>query len=203
MPFDIHLGRDKADKKRFGDKGLIYLGKGYVTMGQHTSLSNHLYMDVARSHVVLVAGKRGCLTSNTMILTTRGYKPIKDYDEKKEKVYSFNKKSKKFKWENAKLLKYPLKNEKMLKIILKDGREIFITKEHPLLVNYGKYVFWRSGIDLKKGDKIVLPTNLPEIIGKKESVRIARLLGFILSDGTINIRKGEFIDGRGLQSSRS
>ncbi len=59
MPYDIILGRDAADKKRFGAKGLIYLGKGYVTMGQYTSLSNLIYMDVARSHVVLVAGKRG------------------------------------------------------------------------------------------------------------------------------------------------
>jgi uncharacterized protein len=59
MPYDIILGRDISDKKRFGDKGLIFLGKGYVTMGQHTSLSNSIYMDVARSHVVLVSGKRG------------------------------------------------------------------------------------------------------------------------------------------------
>jgi uncharacterized protein len=59
MTYEIILGRDVADKKRFGKSGLIYLGKGYVTMGQHTSLSNLLYMDVARSHVILIAGKRG------------------------------------------------------------------------------------------------------------------------------------------------
>jgi len=59
MPYDIIVGRDEADKKRFGEKGLIFLGKGYVKMGQYTSLSNPIYMDVARSHVVLVSGKRG------------------------------------------------------------------------------------------------------------------------------------------------
>ena len=59
MPYDIIIGRDEADKKRFAEKGLIYLGKGYVTMGNYTSLSNLLWMDVARSHVVLIAGKRG------------------------------------------------------------------------------------------------------------------------------------------------
>ena len=59
MPYDIIIGRDKSDKKKFGEKGLIFLGKGYVTMGQYTSLSNSIYMDVARSHVILVAGKRG------------------------------------------------------------------------------------------------------------------------------------------------
>lgn len=59
MPYDIIVGRDDADKKRFGDKGLIYLGKGFVKMGNYTSLSNRILMDAARSHVVLVAGKRG------------------------------------------------------------------------------------------------------------------------------------------------
>jgi uncharacterized protein len=59
MPYDIILGRNKEDKKKFGDKGLIYIGKGYVKMGNYTSLSNKLWLDVVRSHVILVAGKRG------------------------------------------------------------------------------------------------------------------------------------------------
>ena len=66
MPYDIIIGRDQDDKKRFGKKGLIYLGKGYVTMGNYTSLSNLIHMDVARSHVVLVAGKRGSGKSYTL-----------------------------------------------------------------------------------------------------------------------------------------
>ena len=70
MPYDIILGRDTSDKKRFGKSGLIYLGRGYVTMGRRTSLSNNLYMDVARSHVVLVAGKRGSGKSYTLGVIT-------------------------------------------------------------------------------------------------------------------------------------
>ena len=66
MPYDIITGRDEADKKRFEKKGLIFLGKGYVTMGRYTSLSNPIYMDVARSHVVLVSGKRGSGKSYTL-----------------------------------------------------------------------------------------------------------------------------------------
>jgi len=66
MGYDIILGRDESDKKNFGDKGLIYLGRGYVKMGQYTSLSNKIFMDVARSHVVLVAGKRGSGKSYTL-----------------------------------------------------------------------------------------------------------------------------------------
>ena len=66
MPYDIIIGRDEADKVRFGPEGLVYIGKGYVKMGQTTSLSNRLLMDVARSHVVLIAGKRGSGKSYTL-----------------------------------------------------------------------------------------------------------------------------------------
>ncbi len=197
MPYDIIVGRDEADKKAFGDKGLIFIGKGYVKMGQYTSLSNKIFMDVARSHVVLVAGKRGCLTGDTMVFTDKGYKSIKEFDEKRDKVLSFNKGKKEFEWEKAELLTYPVKNEKLFQIKFKDGRTINLTKEHPLLSSYGKYVYYRPASQLKVNDKIVLPLKIPEIKRDKESLRIARLLGFILADGTINIRKGKFKDGRG------
>lgn len=66
MTYDIIIGRDDSDKKRFGNKGLVLLGKGYVKMGQYTSLSNPIHLDVARSHVILVAGKRGSGKSYTL-----------------------------------------------------------------------------------------------------------------------------------------
>jgi len=66
MPYDIITGRDESDKKSLGDKGLIFIGKGYVKMGQYTSLSNRIFMDIAKSHVVLVAGKRGSGKSYTL-----------------------------------------------------------------------------------------------------------------------------------------
>ncbi len=59
MPYNIIIGRDDEEKKRFGEKAAIFLGKHYVKMGQTTSLSNNIMMDVARAHVVLIAGKRG------------------------------------------------------------------------------------------------------------------------------------------------
>jgi len=64
--YEIVIGRDAEDKKRYGDKGLILLGKHYVKMGQTTSLSNNIYMDIARSHVLFVCGKRGSGKSYTM-----------------------------------------------------------------------------------------------------------------------------------------
>ncbi|MBT4376594.1 ATP-binding protein [archaeon] len=66
MPYDIIVGRGEADKKVLGKRGLVYIGKGYVKMGQYTSLSNKIYMDVSRSHVILVAGKRGSGKSYTL-----------------------------------------------------------------------------------------------------------------------------------------
>ncbi|RLE43975.1 hypothetical protein DRJ16_03095, partial [Candidatus Woesearchaeota archaeon] len=66
MAYDIVIGRNITDKELFGEKGLIFLGKGYVKMGNYTSLSNKIYMDIARSHVVLVAGKRGSGKSYTL-----------------------------------------------------------------------------------------------------------------------------------------
>lgn len=66
MAYDIIVGRGESDKKLLGNRGLIFLGKTYVTMGNYTSLSNPIYMDVAKSHVVLVAGKRGSGKSYTL-----------------------------------------------------------------------------------------------------------------------------------------
>jgi len=66
MAFDLIVGRNESDRKAFGKRGLVYLGKNFVTMGSYTSLSNPIYMDVARSHVVLVSGKRGSGKSYTL-----------------------------------------------------------------------------------------------------------------------------------------
>jgi len=59
MVYNIIIGRDDADKKRFGERGTIFLGKGYVKMGETTSLSNNIFLDVLRSHIIMVSGKRG------------------------------------------------------------------------------------------------------------------------------------------------
>jgi len=66
MAYEVIIGRDEGDKKIFGDRGLIYLGKGYVKMGNYTSLSNTIKLDVARTHVMLIAGKRGSGKSYTL-----------------------------------------------------------------------------------------------------------------------------------------
>lgn len=59
MTFDVIIGRGKKDVEKMGKAGTVYLGKQYVKMGQTTSLSNPVYMDVAGAHVVFLCGKRG------------------------------------------------------------------------------------------------------------------------------------------------
>jgi uncharacterized protein len=64
--YEIVVGRDQEDRKRFGLDGTFLLGKHYVTMGQTTSLANEVFMDGTRCHVVFVCGKRGSGKSYTM-----------------------------------------------------------------------------------------------------------------------------------------
>src|SRR3989344_5554625 len=59
MVYNIIVGRDHADKEEFLDRGTINLGRQYVQMGQTISLSNNVFLDVNRPHVILVTGKRG------------------------------------------------------------------------------------------------------------------------------------------------
>lgn len=66
MVFEVIIGRSKKDIAKYGKEGTFLLGKQYVQMGQTTSLSNPVYMDVAGAHVVFIVGKRGSGKSYTM-----------------------------------------------------------------------------------------------------------------------------------------
>jgi uncharacterized protein len=77
MPFDIIIGRNESDKKDFGKRGLAFIGKGFVSMGPYSSLSNPIYMDIARSHVVLISGKRGSGKSYTIGTMTESISDLK------------------------------------------------------------------------------------------------------------------------------
>jgi hypothetical protein len=70
--YDIVIGRNEADKKKYDDKGTIFLGKHYVKMGRVTSLSNKVFLDVTRAHVFFVVGKRGSGKSYTMGIIAEG-----------------------------------------------------------------------------------------------------------------------------------
>ena len=70
--YEIVVGRDEEDRKAFGNRGTFLIGKHYVKMGQTTSLSSAIYMDVLRSHVVSVFGKRGSGKSYTISAIAEG-----------------------------------------------------------------------------------------------------------------------------------
>jgi len=57
--YEIIIGRTEAEKRRLGLEGTIFLGKHYVKMGNTATFSNKVYMDISKSHVVLISGKRG------------------------------------------------------------------------------------------------------------------------------------------------
>ncbi|MFH1589245.1 MAG: hypothetical protein ABIB43_01625, partial [archaeon] len=63
--YDIVIGRNESDLKKHGSKGTILLGKHYVKMGRTDSLVNKIYLDMIRSHIVFVCGKRGSGKSYT------------------------------------------------------------------------------------------------------------------------------------------
>lgn len=70
--FEIILGRDEAERKKFGTRGTILLGKHYVKMAQVTALSQQVFLDLNRAHVVLVAGKRGTGKSYSLGVVAEG-----------------------------------------------------------------------------------------------------------------------------------
>src|SRR3989344_3124127 len=76
--YDILVGRSEADKEKYGSSGMILLGRHYVKMGQTVSLSNNVYMDVAKSHVVFIVGKRGSGKSYTMGVIAEGIYDLPD-----------------------------------------------------------------------------------------------------------------------------
>jgi uncharacterized protein len=70
--YDVVVGRNESDKKKYGSQGTIFLGKHYVKMGRTTSLSNSVFIDVTRAHVFFIVGKRGSGKSYTMGVIAEG-----------------------------------------------------------------------------------------------------------------------------------
>ena len=181
MAYDIIIGRDSSDKEKFGDRGLIYIGKGYVKMGNYTSLSNKIWMDVARSHVILIAGKRGsgkCLHEDTLITLADGSQiPIKDLENNKEKIISLNENLKIETAEKSDF--FSRTTNKMLRIKLRSGKEIKLTPEHPLLTIKG----WEEAQKLGIGSRIATPRNMPVFGSKEMPEHEIKLLAYLIAEG--------------------
>src|SRR3989344_3670918 len=88
--YDILIGRSEADKEKYGTQGAIFLGKHYIKMGQTTSLSNKVYLDVIKSHVVFIVGKRGSGKSYSMGAIAEGIYDLPDAIKKNLAVIMFD-----------------------------------------------------------------------------------------------------------------
>ncbi len=140
-----------------------------------------------------IYGKTGCIKEDSLVYTDKGYKKIVNVSEKEDKILSYNIKKQAYEWSDFKFLKF--KNEKnLLKITLDNGLELTVTGEHPLLL---KNMTWKRSDKLKILDELVLGYNLPNKTTQECPLALARLLGFTLSDGSLNQKKKRTKDGRG------
>ncbi len=69
---DIIIGRSEDDIEEYGKKGSIFIGKQYIKMERTVSLSNKIFLDMLRTHVLFVCGKRGSGKSYTMGVIAEG-----------------------------------------------------------------------------------------------------------------------------------
>ena len=183
MPFDIIIGRNEADRKKLGNQGVIFLGRSYVQMGRTVSLSNNLYMDVTRSHVVYVAGKRGsgkCLTGDTLVTLSNGLEvPIKDLEHHNEKIVALDNNLKITHLEKTDFFKREVNS--ILKVRLRSGREIKLTPEHPLLTITG----WKESKNLTVGSRVATPRKLESLSNKEMSDEEIKILAYLIAEGHI------------------
>ncbi|MBI2448856.1 hypothetical protein HYV49_01020 [Candidatus Pacearchaeota archaeon] len=181
MPYDIIVGRDEDDKKRFADKGLVYLGKGYVKMRNYTSLSNRILMDIARSHVILVAGKRGsgkCLTGDTLITLADGsLVPIENLENDNNSIFSLDNELKIKQKEKKEFFKR--KVNRVIKLALRSGREIKLTPEHPLFTLKG----WKPVQELTLGSRVATPRNISVFGTNEMPEHEIKLLSYLIAEG--------------------
>ncbi|MFT4260890.1 MAG: LAGLIDADG family homing endonuclease [Candidatus Woesearchaeota archaeon] len=184
---DIVIGREEKDKKRLGSKGTVFIGKHYIQMGRTSSLSNKVMLDVTRSHVVFICGKRGggkCLTGDTEIILGDGsLKKIRDLEFDDHTIMSLDLNLK----INPKEKDAFFEREvyEILEVTLGTGKKIRCTPEHPLLSLYG----WEEAQDLNIGNKIATPKILPVFgeydVEEKEVKKISYNLGVNKKDESI------------------
>ncbi len=78
MVYEIILGREQKDQEKFGTSGAVLIGKHYVKMGAVTALSQPVYLDLNKAHVVFVCGKRGSGKSYCMGVIAEGIAQLPD-----------------------------------------------------------------------------------------------------------------------------
>lgn len=86
MVYEIILGREQKEQEKFGTYGTVLIAKHYVKMGAVTALSQPVYLDLNKAHVVFVCGKRGSGKSYCMGVIAEGISKLPDELKKKVSV---------------------------------------------------------------------------------------------------------------------
>ncbi|MEA3378303.1 MAG: LAGLIDADG family homing endonuclease [Nanoarchaeota archaeon] len=181
MPYNLIVGRNESDLKKYGDEGTILLGRTYVQMGRTTSLSNYVYMDVAKGHVVYVVGKRGsgkCLHRDTLITLDNGSQvKISDLESVNDGIFTLDEN---FKIQNnVKTDFYKRPVNRLLEIKLRTGKTIKLTPEHPLLTING----WVPAEKLNLGSRIATPRKLEAFGDSSLKECEVKLLAYLIAEG--------------------
>lgn len=158
----------KTLEKKYGENTLMNLG-GVEYKSIDVVSTGSLGLDLAlgagglpRGRIVEIFGQESsgkCLTEDTMILTAKGYRTIKEiFNENGLETYSTNKEVE---------ITYPLINKDgdientthfvyngekpVYEIITNTGAKIRATELHPICVKHGKHLVWRYAKDIRIG----------------------------------------------------
>ncbi|MBN2368355.1 hypothetical protein JXC34_05020, partial [Candidatus Woesearchaeota archaeon] len=194
--YDIVVGRSQSDMNKYGTRGTILLGKHYVKMGQVTSLSNKVFLEVTRSHVVFVCGKRGggkCLTGDTLVTMNDGSRiPIRELETTDKDVLSLGNDLKIASFEKSGF--YKRKVSELLELNLRSGKKIKLTPEHPLLTVKG----WTEAQNLKIKSRIATPRNIAFFGENSMPECQIKLLAYLIAEGHLGNKKVLFTNNDDL-----
>ncbi|MDD4221510.1 MAG: LAGLIDADG family homing endonuclease, partial [Candidatus ainarchaeum sp.] len=183
---NIVIGRTQKQFEKYGEKATGYIGKVVVSSGDDPVLGKKVLMDISRSHVMIVCGKRGggkCVTGDTLVALDDGTElPIKDIEKSNNKILSINNNLKINKKKKNKFFKRTV--DKIMKVKLRSGKEIELTPEHPLLTITG----WVDIQNLKVGSRIATPRKLNNLGKKTLSEDKIKLIAYLLAEGHLSNR---------------
>lgn len=181
---NVIIGRTQSHIDKYGEKGTGYIGKVVVSAGDEPVLGKKVQMDLSKSHVVIVCGKRGggkCVTGDTLITLSNGQETkIKHLEKDKNKINTINNNLKINTTKKDEFFKR--KVNKLLKITLRTGKEITLTPEHPLLTIKG----WIEAKNLKIKSRIGTARKINWIPEEKLSLSKIKLIAYLLAEGHLS-----------------
>ncbi|MFT4308390.1 MAG: LAGLIDADG family homing endonuclease [Candidatus Woesearchaeota archaeon] len=182
--YEIVIGRNERDRKKYGLKGCMPIAKHYVKMGQTSSLANPIYIDAVRSHVLFICGKRGsgkCLAAGTRITLEDGRRvPIEELADDRTKILALG--------DDLKIRAqhqthfYTRETDELLDVTLRSGKTLSLTREHPLLTIEG----WKPIGELDERSRIATPRRQRAFGTNSLPEAEVKLLAYLIAEGHID-----------------